>query len=72
MKTNNRKTTATVCKKPAVRKTSSSGKRCQAAGTVATLTGCGDIYRLVTDRIIVALENGIPPGDGRGEMRSRG
>lgn len=70
MKTNNRKTTATVCKKPAARKTSS-GKRCQ-AGTAATLTGSGDIYRLVTDRIIVALENGIPPGDGRGETRSRG
>lgn len=60
MKTDNRKTTATVCKKPAARKTSSSGKRRQ-AGTAATLTGSGDIYRLVTDRIIVALENGIPP-----------
>lgn len=62
MKTDNRKTTATVCKKPAARKTPSSGKRRQ-AGTVATnaLTGGGDIYRLVTDRIIVALENGIPP-----------
>lgn len=59
MKTDNRKTTATVCKKPAARKTSSSGKRRQ-AGTAATLTGSGDIYRLVTDRIIVALENGIP------------
>ncbi|MBJ5946667.1 DNA primase, partial [Salmonella enterica subsp. enterica serovar Derby] len=38
MKTDNRKTTATVCKKPAARKTSSSGKRRQ-AGTAATLTG---------------------------------
>ncbi|WP_411024844.1 ArdC-like ssDNA-binding domain-containing protein, partial [Salmonella sp. s57610] len=38
----------------------SSGKRRQ-AGPAATLTGSGDIYRLVTDRIIVALENGIPP-----------
>lgn len=60
METDNRKTTATVCKKPAARKTSSSGKRRQ-AGTTATLTGSGDIYRLVTDRIIVALENGTPP-----------
>lgn len=55
MKTDNRKTTATVCKKPAARKTSSSGKRRQ-AGTIATLTGSDDIYRLVTDRIIVTLE----------------
>lgn len=71
MKTDNRKTTAKVCKKPTARKTASSGKRRQ-AGMAATLTGSGDIYRLVTDRIIIALENGIPPGDGRGEMRSRG
>ncbi|MCX8966309.1 DUF1738 domain-containing protein [Erwinia psidii] len=59
MKTNNRKTTATVCKKLAARKTSS-GKRRQ-AGTATTLTGSGDIYRLVTNRIIVALENGVEP-----------
>lgn len=70
METDNCKTTTAVCKKPAARKTSS-GKR-RRAGTAATLTGCGDIYRLVTDRIIVALENGIPLGDVHGEMRSRG
>lgn len=49
-----------VLKKPRTRKKSSA--KCRPAGTAAaTLSGGTDIYRLVTDRIIVALENGTPP-----------
>ncbi len=41
------------------------------AGRKATTEQQTDLYQQVTDKIIIALENGVPPGVGHGALRRR-
>lgn len=61
MLTDNTHDTAAVPKKVKTRKSSSRKRRTTGKQAAGVLSDRADIYRLVTDRIIVALENGTPP-----------
>lgn len=61
MLTDNTHDAAAAPKKAKTRKSSSRKRHTTGKQTKSTLSDRMDIYRLVTDRIIIALENGTPP-----------